>query len=95
MVVRFVYLGSCITVDVYIEDEMTIGIAKARLAFTDLRDMWRRHGIHLSLKGQVYSASVRAVLLYGCDTLLVRAADVQRLSVFEPYCLRSIGHIWW
>ena len=88
-------LGVCITADGCVGYEGTSRTAKARLAFANLRHFWRRHDIQLSLKGRIYSATVRAVLLYGCETWPVRAEDAHRLSVFEHRCLRSIAHIWW
>ena len=92
---NFVYLGSCITAGGCIGDEIAVRIAKARLAFANLKHFWRRHDSHLSLKGRIYSAVVRAVLLYGCETWPVYAEGVHRLSVFEHLCLRSIAYIWW
>ena len=63
----FVYLGSYSTVGRCIEDVIIGRIAKNRLAFASFRQFWRRHDIHLSLKGQIYYAFLRVVLLYSCD----------------------------
>ena len=65
------------------------------MVFANLRHLWRRHDISLSLKGRVYSTTVRAVLLYGCETWPVRMDDVHRLSVFDHRCLRSIAGVRW
>ncbi|VDO53318.1 unnamed protein product [Schistosoma margrebowiei] len=46
-------------------DEISERILKARLAFVNLRHLWRRRDIRLSTKGRVYRAAVRSVLLYG------------------------------
>ena len=76
-------------------DEIDQRIAKARLAFANLRHLWRRRDIRLSLKGRVYNTTVRKVLLYGCETWPLRTEDVRRLSTFDHRCLRSIARVWW
>ena len=91
---KFVYLGSCISPSGLTEESLS-RIGKARAAFAALRHLWRRHDIHLALKGRVYSATVRSVLLYGCETWSTRKEDLQRLSVFDHRCLRSIAGVWW
>jgi hypothetical protein len=92
---KFVYLGSCISAGGCVGDEITLRIAKARLAFANLKHLWRRRDKSFSLKGRVYNASVRAVLLYGCESWSLRTEDAQRLSVFDHRCLRSIARVWW
>ena len=77
------------------DEEIGSRIAKARFAFASLRHLWRRRDISLRLKGRVYAASVRAVLLYGCETWPLRAEDMRRLSTFDNRCLRSIARVWW
>ncbi|CAH8492285.1 unnamed protein product [Dicrocoelium dendriticum] len=91
----FTYLGSCITAGGGVGDEVSQRIAKARLAFIKLRHLWRRRDVTLKLKGRVYNASVRAVLLYGCETWPIRSEDMKRLSVFDNRCLRRIARVWW
>ncbi|KER28282.1 hypothetical protein T265_04880 [Opisthorchis viverrini] len=55
----------------------------------------RRRDISLSVKGRVFNAAVRSILLYGSETWPLRAEDVKRLSLFDHRCLRSITRIWW
>ena len=92
---KFTYLGSCITPDGSIAEELSSRIQRARIAFSNLHHLWRRNDIKLSTKGRVYSAAVRSVLLYGSETWPLRAEDVRRPSVFDHRCLRSIGKICW
>ena len=65
---RFPYLGSCVSTDCSISNEIDARISKARIAFANLRHLWRQKGISLSLNGRVYKITVRAVLLYGSET---------------------------
>jgi hypothetical protein len=91
----FTYLGSQLSADGAISSEISSRIAKARMAFYNLQHLWRRRDISLFLKGRVYCASVRAVLLYGCESWSLRLEDIQRLSTLDHYCLRSISRVWW
>jgi hypothetical protein len=92
---RFTYLGSCINSDGTVTDEISSRISKARITFANLRHLWRQKGISLQLKGRVYRATVRAVLLYGSETWPLRAEDQRRLQVFDNRCLRSIARVGW
>ncbi|KER27743.1 hypothetical protein T265_05297 [Opisthorchis viverrini] len=95
VVERFTYLGSCISSDCSVTDEVNARICEARAAFANLRHLWRQNGLSLNLKGRVYQATVRAVLLYGCETWPIRAADLRRLQVFDNRCLRTITRLGW
>ncbi|VDP48372.1 unnamed protein product [Schistosoma mattheei] len=76
-------------------DEISARIQKARLAFTNLRHLWRWRDIRLSTKGRVYCAGVRPVLLYGSETWPVREENIRTLLVFDHRCLRNIARISW
>ena len=92
---KFTYLGSCITLEGSIAEELSSLIQKARLDFSNLHQLWRRNGIKLSTKGRVWLVALRSVLLYGLETWPLKAEDIRTLSVFDHRCLRSIGQIWW
>jgi hypothetical protein len=92
---KFIYLGSCITPGGLANDEISLRIGKARAAFANLRHLWRRNDISLSIKGRVYNAAVRPVLMYGSETWPMRADDLRKLSVFDHRCLRSIAKVQW
>lgn len=92
---HFTYLGSCVSNDGSITNEITSRISKARVAFASLRHLWRQKRIPLHLKGRVYKTTVRAVLLYGCETWPIRAEDLKRLKTFDNRCLRNIANINW
>jgi hypothetical protein len=92
---KFIYLGSCINNSGTLSDEVDARISKARLTFRGLNHLWRHKGISLRVKGRVYSTTVRAVLLYGCETWTLRSEDLRCLQVFGNRCLRSIAGIGW
>ncbi|VDO53058.1 unnamed protein product [Schistosoma margrebowiei] len=49
------------------------------MAFANLRHLWRRRDIRLSIKGRVYCAAVRFVLLSGCETWPLRVESTSKL----------------
>ncbi|GAA56797.1 hypothetical protein CLF_111545, partial [Clonorchis sinensis] len=72
VVERFTYLGSCISSDCNVTDEVNARICKARVAFSNLRQVWRQSGISMDLRRHVYQATVWAVLLHSFENLLTR-----------------------
>jgi hypothetical protein len=95
IVENFQYLGATISSAPNVVDDINGRIVKARLAFTKLNKIWRRRDVRLAIKGRLYNACVRSVLLYGSETWPLRAEDIQRLSVFDNRCLRSIARVAW
>ena len=95
IVEHFQYLGATISSAPNVVDDVNSRIVKARLAFTKLNQIWRRKDVRLAIKGRLYNACVRSVLLYGSETWPLRAEDIQKLSVFDNRCLRSIARVAW
>ncbi|VDP51703.1 unnamed protein product [Schistosoma margrebowiei] len=87
---NFTYLGSLISPNGLVSDEISARIRKAPLAFANLRHLWRRRDTHLSIKGRVYCAAVRSVLIYGSETWPLRVENTRKLLVFDHRCLRNI-----
>ena len=90
---RFTYLGSCISNCGDNHEDVSARIVKARLAFANLRYLWRQKGISLKLRGRVYNTTVRGALLYASKTLTLLSEDLQRLLTFDQRCLRSVACI--
>ena len=95
VVEEFTYLGSRICPGGSIKSEISSRIGKARAAFANLRHLWRRPDVSLTIKGRVYNAAVRSTLLYASESWPIRAEDIHKLSVFDHRCLRSIARVWW
>jgi hypothetical protein len=91
----FTYLGSKISSAFNASDEINSRIVKARTAFAKLSHIWRRKDIRLPVKGRLYTACVRSILLYGSETWSLRVEDVQKLSVFDNRCLRTVAKVRW
>ena len=72
VVAKFTYLGSTLSRNVVIDDEVNVRLAKASAAFGRLyKNVWNRRGITTVTKIKVYRAIVLTTLLYGCETWTV------------------------
>ena len=87
----FNYLGSTFLPNGQAKDEVVHRIDRARVTFMQLRqNLWRRSDISVRTKMRVYNASIRPILIYGCETWPLRTEDVRKLETFDHFCLRSI-----
>lgn len=65
---RFSFMVICMSPGGRALDEVSPRIQKARLPLTNLRHLWGRRDIKLSIKGRVHMAPVRLASLYGSET---------------------------
>nr|VZH93633.1 unnamed protein product [Spirometra erinaceieuropaei] len=69
VVESFPYLGSTLSRNTKIDDEVANRISKASQAFGRLQStVWNRHGLQLSTKLKMYKAVILPTLLYGAET---------------------------
>lgn len=66
-----------------------------RFGFTNLRNLRRSRGIHLSMDYRVYTAVPKPILLCGPDLWPLQIKDTRNLSVLEQHCFRSFAAGWW
>ncbi|BHF73316.1 hypothetical protein SprV_0401639700 [Sparganum proliferum] len=73
------------------KDDIVSRIDVARWVFSSLRKgLWIRRYLSIDTKIRVYRASVRSVLLYGCECWALRVKDERKLEVLDSHCLRII-----
>ena len=95
-VLEFTYLGSTISSDGCIDDEIQRRMAKASASFGRLRQrLWNNHHVFMLVKGNIYRAIVLATLLYGAEAWTVYRRQVKKLHAFMMRHLRSIMRITW
>ena len=93
---RFTYLGSTLSQNVTIDDEVNVRIARASATFGRLHaNVWNRRGISLHTKLKVYRAIVLPTLLYACETWTVYQSHAKKLNHFHTTCLRKLLNIKW
>nr|VZI40152.1 unnamed protein product [Spirometra erinaceieuropaei] len=96
VVENFPYLGSTLSCNTKIDDEVANRISKASQAFDRLQStVWNRHGLQLSTKLKMYEAVILPTLLYGAETWTVYAKQARRLNHFHLSCLRRILRLNW
>nr|VZI17684.1 unnamed protein product [Spirometra erinaceieuropaei] len=96
VVENFPYLGSTLSHNTKIDDEVASRISTASQAFGRLRNtVWNRHGLQLSTKLKMYKAVILPTLLYGAETWTVYTRQARRLNHFHLSCLRRILRLNW
>nr|VZH93823.1 unnamed protein product [Spirometra erinaceieuropaei] len=96
VVENFPYLGSTLSRNTKIDDEVANRISKASQAFGRLQStVWNRHGLQLNTKLKMYKAVILPTLLYGAETWTVYTRQARRLNHFHLSCLRRILRLNW
>nr|VZI40141.1 unnamed protein product [Spirometra erinaceieuropaei] len=96
VVKNFPYLGSTLSRNTKINDEVANRISKASQAFGRLQNtVWNRHGLQLNTKLKMYKAVILPTLLYGAETWTVYTRQARRLNHFHLSCLRRILRLNW
>nr|VZI47733.1 unnamed protein product [Spirometra erinaceieuropaei] len=87
----FKYLGARLLSNGQSKDDIVSRIDATRWVFSSLRKcLWIRRDLSIATKIRVYRASVRSVLLYGCECWALRVEDERELEAFDHHCLRTI-----
>ena len=88
---KFTYLGSVLSRDVHIDNEVDALVARASSVFGRLqRKVWERRGIKLTTTLKVYRAVVLTSLLYACETWTVNQLHARKRNHFHLNCLTKI-----
>nr|VZI43003.1 unnamed protein product [Spirometra erinaceieuropaei] len=96
VVENFPYLGSTLSRNTKIDDEVANRISKASQGFGRLQStVWNLHGLQLSTKLKMYKAVILPTLLYGAETWTVYTRQARRLNHFHLSCLRRILRLNW
>nr|VZI44769.1 unnamed protein product [Spirometra erinaceieuropaei] len=96
VVENFPYLGSTLSHNTKIDDEVARRISKASQAYGRLRNtVWNRHGLQLSTKLKMYKAVILPTLLYGAESWTVYTRQARRLNHFHLSCLRRMLRLNW
>ena len=88
---KFKYLGSHFTATGELDTELSYRIGCAAAVFRRLqRPFFCQRAISLGTRMVVFVVMVLSVLLYGCESWALTAAQLRRLEVFHKGCLRQI-----
>jgi endonuclease/exonuclease/phosphatase family metal-dependent hydrolase len=87
---KFKYLGSMLEQAGGWELELSTRKGKALARFEQFAKLWGTKHLSVSTKVRVYRAYVLPILLFGCETWALKAAQLQELERVHSYCLRRI-----
>ena len=82
-VADFIFLGSKITVDGDCSHEIKRCFPPLRKAMTNLDSILKSRDITLPTKVHLVKAMVFSVVMYGCESRIVKKAECQRIDAFE------------
>ena len=93
---QFKYLGSVLSNDAQMDEDIQARISKASSAYGRLQErVWKPHGIRLNTKIKVYKAAVLTTLLYGAESWTCYRRHVKMLDAFHMRHLRYLMGIKW
>ena len=91
----FILGGSKITADGDCSHEIKRCLLLGRQAMTNLDSILKSRGITLLTKVCLVKAMVFPVVMYGCESWMVKKAEHQRIDAFELWCWRRLLSIPW
>ena len=94
-VADFIFLGSKITVDGDCSHEIKRCLLLGRKAMTKLDSLLKSRDITLPTKVLLVKAMVFPVVMYGCESWIIKKAEHGRIDAFELWCWRRLLRVPW
>ena len=92
---NFTFLGSKITVDGDCNHEIKRRLLLGRKAITNLDSILKSSNITLLTKVCLVKAMVFPVVVYGCESWVIKKAEHWRIDAFELWCQRRLLIVPW
>jgi hypothetical protein len=86
----FSYLGTVVNGNNALEEEIRKIIVKGNKAFYANRAFFKSKLVSRKSKLMLYWSAIRPVVVYGCETWVLKESIIQRLLVFERKILKKI-----
>ena len=94
--VRYIiFLGSKITADGVYSHEVKRRLLLGREVITNLGSMLKSGDITLPTKVRLVKAMVFPVVMYGCESWIVKTAEHRRIDAFELWCCKRLLRVPW
>ena len=87
-VADFIFLGSKITADGDCSHEIKRRLLLERKVMTNLDSILKSRHITLPTKVRLVKAMIFPVVMYGCESWIIKKAERQRIDAFELWCWR-------
>ena len=91
----FIFGSSQITADGDCSHEIKRHLLLGRKAMTNLDSILKSRDIILPTKVCLTKAMVFPVVMYGCESCIVKKAEHQRINAFELWCWRRLLRVPW
>ena len=95
IVADFIFLGSKITADGDCSHEMKRHLLLGRKIMMNLDGILKSRDITLPTKVCLVKAMVFPVVIYGCDSWIIKKAEHRRIDAFELWCWRRLLRVPW
>ena len=89
-VTDFIFLGSKITADGDCSNEMKRCLLLGKKAMANLDSILKSRDIPLSTKVRRVKAMIFPVVMYGCESGIIKKAECQRIDAYELWCWRRL-----
>ena len=94
-VADFIFCDSKITADGDCSHEIKRHLLLARKVMTNLDSILKSRDITLPRKVHLVKAMVFPVIMYGCESWMVKKAECRRIDAFELWCWRRLFRVPW
>ena len=94
-VTDFILGGSKITADEDFSHEIKRRLHLGRKVMTNLDSTLKSRDITLPTKVCLVKAMVFLVVMYGCESWIIKKAECQRIDAFELWCWRRLLRVPW
>ena len=94
-VTDFIFLGSKITADGDCSHEIKRHLLLGGKVMTHLDSILKSRGITLPMKVHLVKAMVLPVVMYGCESWIIKLTEGQRIDAFELWCWRRLLRVPW
>ena len=94
-VTDFIFLGSKTSVDGDCSHEIKRHLLLGRKAMTNLDSILKRRDITLQTNVSIVKAMIFPVVMYGCESWIIKKAEGQRIDAFELWCWRRLLTVPW
>ena len=94
-VTNFIFLGSKITADGDYSHEIKRRFLLGRKVMTNLDSILKSRDVTLPTKVHLVKAIVSPVVMYGCESWIIKKAEHRRIDAFELWCWRRLLRVPW
>ena len=91
----FIFLGSKITADGDCSHEIKRRLLLGRKVITNLDSILKIRDITLPTKVHLVKAMAFPVVIYGCESWIIKKAECQRIDAFQLRCWKRLFRVPW